>query len=137
VRFECNRAEGKRAGDSQSSDSKNVSLRQLRVCAFKQIVGMCVLIHSSAACQWDGDIIVVNGSVQIVDPYGMENVRGDEKGVKEVKALVGLRSKGHSVVRENEITCFLVYTCLFTNKKSELQESNQRPLDCCGAATTV
>ena len=22
-------------------------------------------------------------------------------------------------------------------KKSELQESNQRPLDCCGAATTV
>ena len=98
---------------------------------------MRVLIHSSAACQWDGDIIVVNGSVQIVDPYGMENVRGDEKGVKEVKALVGLWSKGHSVVRENEITCFLVYTYLFTNKKSELQESNQRPLDCCGAATTV
>ena len=95
------------------------------------------MIHSSAACQWDGDIIVVNGSVQIVDPYGMENVRGDEKGVKEVKALVGLGGMGHRVVRENEITCFLVLDAVCWNKKSELQESNQRPLDCCGAATTV
>ncbi|KAK8790104.1 hypothetical protein WA538_001509 [Blastocystis sp. DL] len=52
--------------------------------------GNYVFAHLSkfAACQWDGDIIVVNGSVQIVDPYGMENVRGDEKGVKEVKALL-------------------------------------------------
>ena len=93
---------------------------------------LCISLDCRDVCEWDGNSIVVGGSVVIKSPYTVTNVSGkDEKYVNDVKKWVRLTLLSHSlVVRYGLVWCFL-------KKQSELPESNQRPLDCCGAATTV
>lgn len=57
----------------------------------------------SAVCQWDNGVIVVDDNVRIAAPYGIENVTGDEKGVKNVREWVNVKSILIIVVGKDEI----------------------------------
>ena len=87
-------------------------------------------------CQWEKEKIIVNGTVTIEAPYSPSNIKGNEKEVAEVREWVSQSFLYWNLVNENEVI-FIV--CVFNKKQkeSELPESNQRPLDCCDAATTV
>ena len=57
----------------------------------------------SAVCQWDEGVITVDDNVQIVPPYGLENVTGDEKSVKTVKEWVRVESMLITIVGKDKI----------------------------------